>query len=399
MTELWTRVPQWLSLDAGVRGLPAPARVALYDLAVGGGHASCGADPVAALDGLCADAGSSLPRMLDLGVVQVANGRIYLMAPDGLPSAVGATETARAGAQAARSGEAPSLADGSPLRLAQRRLGALWSKAKLDTAAARRAWFDTDAGARALSRLAEQGIARDEALSLADRTTESRRQLLVNSSSTGRQLSSTPSSTRLPSQTLPSEKEQEKKREESARGSSTRVVNPVRVDDGVDETSSTVNSSTVETIGAKFHPDEVLGAMGAASGHLVSTAGIASEKVAFTTRVRELLASGATLDVVVASAVHLTHGHWTQRQKRTALSAARLVAPGHNGKPSILTELLVESETCAECRRARAPRVEAAPEAPTAPIKYVTGDEARAIRAAARANAEAKRKETANVRV
>jgi len=139
--------------------------------------------------------------------------------------------------------------------------------------------------------------------------------------------------------------------------------------------------------------------MGGASGHLVSTAGIASEKVAFGVGVRELLASGATLDAVVASAAHLKHGHWTQRQRRTALSAARLVAPGHNGKPSILTELLVESETCAECQRARAPRAEVAPEAPPVPIEKLTGDEVRAIRAAARATAEAKRKETDNVRV
>lgn len=143
MTELYARVPLWLSLDGGVRTLPAPARLALYELAVNGGSARCGEDPSAVLDGLCAGAGGLLDVMIDRGVLTVECGRLRLLAPDGAPSRVGGDGPPRDDA-----GEAPRGDD----RASVKRLAALWSKAGIETHEARVAWVDSPAGVRFLSR-------------------------------------------------------------------------------------------------------------------------------------------------------------------------------------------------------------------------------------------------------
>lgn len=145
MTELYARVPLWLSLDGGVRTLPAPARLALYELAVNGGAARCGEDPSAVLDGLCAGAGGLLDVMLDRGVVAVEDGRIVLVAPNGAPSRIGDTS-----ATPPEAGEAP-LPHGDD-RGPVKRLCALWSKAGAETREARAAWVDSPAGVRFLAR-------------------------------------------------------------------------------------------------------------------------------------------------------------------------------------------------------------------------------------------------------
>ena len=82
-TELFARIPLWLSLDGGVRALPAPARVALYDVAAAGGTIRCGAAPHSALEALCAGAGEHLDLLLDRGLVEIDGGRLSLVSPDG----------------------------------------------------------------------------------------------------------------------------------------------------------------------------------------------------------------------------------------------------------------------------------------------------------------------------
>lgn len=250
--ETYTRVPQWLATDAGVRALEAPARVALYDIAVNGGHASCGADPVAALDALCVGAGASLPRMVDLGVVQVSGGRIYLMAPDGLPSAVGATTAPRDGVLPPRIGEASPDGLCEPLRAAQRHLGALWTKASAKTLDARLAWLDTPAGERAIKR---ERITREQAVEIASRAGANggrfgTRAAVSTAVSTLARVDtvavSTTVSTSLPSHALPSKKEQENTREERTRAASTRGVYFEAVDT---VTASTPAASTREQLG------------------------------------------------------------------------------------------------------------------------------------------------------
>jgi hypothetical protein len=157
MTALWTPVPLWLSLDGGVRSLPAPARVALYELAVNGGGARCGDDPSEALDGLCAGAGASLGAMLARKVVAVEGGRLRLVAPDGATPARAAAETP------------PPCAEGEPAedRASVKRLAALWSKGGVETHGARLSWIDSPAGVRFLAR---EGRDRAWALDRADRS-------------------------------------------------------------------------------------------------------------------------------------------------------------------------------------------------------------------------------------
>lgn len=164
MTELFTRIPVWLFLDGGVRALPAPARVALYELAANGGSARCGDDPTAVLDGLCAGAGALLDVMLDRGVVALDGARIVLMAPDGSPSSVGAPRPASAPPPSTP--HQPTSSRRTDDRAAVQRLGALWSKASLVTFEARAAWLDSAAGARYLER---EGRDRAWVLDLASR--------------------------------------------------------------------------------------------------------------------------------------------------------------------------------------------------------------------------------------
>ena len=158
VTALWTPVPLWLSLDGGVRSLPAPARVALYELAVNGGGARCGDDPSEALDGLCAGAGASLGAMLARRVVAVEGGRLRLVAPDGAAPARAATEA-----------PTHSGAEGEPAedRASVKRLAALWSKGGVETHEARLSWIDSPAGVRFLAR---EGRDKAWALDRADRS-------------------------------------------------------------------------------------------------------------------------------------------------------------------------------------------------------------------------------------
>lgn len=154
MTELYARIPLWLVLDGGVRALPAPARVALFEVAAAGGVVRCGSDPAGTLDAICAGAAASLDRMVDeLGVLGVDGGRLTLLAPDGGPSTVGAARPTDAAAE-------PPPAAG-PLA----RLKALFSKRGLKDAAARRAWLDSAEGRAHVARL---GLAAADAERAAD---------------------------------------------------------------------------------------------------------------------------------------------------------------------------------------------------------------------------------------
>lgn len=146
MTELYARVPLWLSLDPGVRSLPAPARVALYEIAAAGGAVRCGDAPAETLEACCAGAGEHLTRILTRGVIALDAGRILLVAPDGTPSTIGAA-TAEHHAHATI---AQGVADED--RSAEKRLRGLWSCAKLRTREEREAWVRSEAGVRFLAR-------------------------------------------------------------------------------------------------------------------------------------------------------------------------------------------------------------------------------------------------------
>ena len=113
-------------------------------------------------------------------------------------------------------------------------------------------------------------------------------------------------------------------------------------------------------------------------------AGSAPELIAFRDALRGYVVQGFALERIVAATRHLAHDHWTQRQRRTGLTASRLVAAGHNGKPSILTELLAESETCPKCSAASATATPK-PAAPTVRPKPASPAEARRAIEAARA--------------
>lgn len=157
VTDLWARVPMWLLADGGVRSLPAPARVALYDLAMNGGSACCGDDPSAALDGLCAGAGEHLGVMLRRRVVVVDHGRLMLGGPTG--AAVHPAPEASAAAPSAAGSPKPDE------RAAANRLGALWSKAACKGVDARVAWVDSPAG---VAFLAREGLPREWAVARAN---------------------------------------------------------------------------------------------------------------------------------------------------------------------------------------------------------------------------------------
>ncbi len=146
MTELFARVPLWLSLDGGVRALPAPARVALYDVAAAGGTIRCGAAPHGALEALCAGAGEHLDLLLDRGLVEIDGGRLSLVSPDGALWEGRGSQVSTA--------EAPRLLtapiEASARRVLVKSLGARWSEKGLATAESRLAWIDSDAGAEYL---------------------------------------------------------------------------------------------------------------------------------------------------------------------------------------------------------------------------------------------------------
>lgn len=395
MTQFWTPVPQWLALDAGVLALPASAQVSLYRIAMAGGSVSCGASPEAALDALCAGASSSLHEMRELGVLSLDERRLYLMAPDGLRSAVAATGQARAGAPTAGEGDDARRT----VEARQKRLSALWAKAGAKTLEQRLSWLDGRAGASFAER---ERLTLDAVAEMTRASTGSNRGRFgspergsnhgSNSGEGWSRDGSNHGSNQSPSQTLPLREKNEETSGERARGTApTYGSNP-------HGSNLQPTAPTVEAIGAKIEPDVVIDAMGKASGGLVVLAGSAPEMSSFGETLRGYVAQGHALPAIVAATQHLAHGHWTQRKARTALSPARLVAAGHNGKPSILTELLTESATCAECQRALAPKHPLQPEAPAVLTRKITSEEASAIRAAVRANAEAKRKETAHVR-
>jgi len=100
-------------------------------------------------------------------------------------------------------------------------------------------------------------------------------------------------------------------------------------------------------------PAEVLASMRAASSGLVAdpTTTSAGELVAVKRAVDALLSRGVALDVIVRGSAHLAHGHWTQRAKRSVITAGRLVEE-RDGRGSILGELLADADDCARCRPA-----------------------------------------------
>ncbi len=336
MIELYTRVPQWLALDAGVLALPAPAQVALYRVAMAGGHVSCGATPETALDALCSGAGSSLATLVDLGAIQVSGGRIYLMAPDGLRSTIGATETARAGAPAGRTDDPTRHA---PEAL-QKRLSGWWSKAGARTIDERVAWIDSPAGVGFLDR---ERLTREAVVEMT-RATTGRGRGRPGSNQNSNCNSNSPAdnsnqNSNCNSNSIPLSDSPSGRKNEETSGERTRAGIP-----------------TVERVGEAFDTLDLLSKMSVASDGLVSmTAGSSAEVSAFAGAVRGYLANGATLASVVAATAHLQHGHWTQRQRRTVLPVARLTAPGPGGRASVLSDLMAEATTCARCKGGEAP--------------------------------------------
>ncbi len=112
----------------------------------------------------------------------------------------------------------------------------------------------------------------------------------------------------------------------------------------------TVEPATTSTT----DPAEVLASMRAASSGLVAdpTTTSAGELVAVKRAVDALLSRGVALDVIVRGAAHLAHGHWTQRTKRSVITAGRLVEE-RDGRGSILGDLLADADGCIECRPAK----------------------------------------------
>jgi hypothetical protein len=150
-----------------------------------------------------------------------------------------------------------------------------------------------------------------------------------------------PQGTALPSHTLPSEKKKEERGEEGAQGT---AVPP----------QSTAAGTAQGTAPQDPDPAEVLARMRKASGGIVAD-GIgagATELVAVKRALGVMLGRGATLDGIIASTKHLTHGHWTQKAKRSAVTAGRLVEE-REGRASILGELLAESRVCERCNPPR----------------------------------------------
>ena len=124
----------------------------------------------------------------------------------------------------------------------------------------------------------------------------------------------------------------------------------------VDTTERTTERSVVGSANADIDPAEVLARMRKASGGIVAD-GIgagATELVAVKRALGVMLGRGATLDGIIASTKHLTHGHWTQKAKRSAVTAGRLVEE-REGRASVLGELLAESRVCERCNPPRDP--------------------------------------------
>lgn len=97
-------------------------------------------------------------------------------------------------------------------------------------------------------------------------------------------------------------------------------------------------------------PAEVLARMRKASGGIVAD-GIgagASELVAVKRALGVMIERGATLDEIIKSTKHLDHGHWTQKARRSAVTAGRLVEE-REGRSSILGELIAEARVCERC--------------------------------------------------
>lgn len=113
-------------------------------------------------------------------------------------------------------------------------------------------------------------------------------------------------------------------------------------------------------------PAEVLAKLRVASQGLVADPNVASagELIAVKRAVDALRSRGVTLDAIVRSARHLAHGHWTQRSKRTVITAGRLVEE-RAGRGSILGELLAELDGCEQCRPVAPKRT------PSTPLRIV----------------------------
>lgn len=386
-------VVSWARLSLAARGLLA----SLCDAADGAGYVETLGDARAAV---LAITGREAADVVDRALAELEASELVVVTGEAITLHLPETPADRAqrpqeAAPQAASAPSPTASTGGALRAAQRRLGALWSKAGADTPATRRAWLASPAGERALERLAATGVSADDAAALADRVAG------VNRGRFGtRPAVSTTASTHgvnpvrvdaahgvnhgvnpVSLSGSPSEREERKDKEnraDSARGSinasaSTRGVNLTPA------AASTGAASTVEHIGTTLDLPAVLDRMSKASGGLVSlTAGSAPEVVQFRDALRGFLAGGATVDGLVEATRHLAHGHWTQKRGRTVLACLRLTAPGREGRPSILSELVAESALCPRCDEARAPKAAAAVAAP-AP-RYLTAEERRAVR-------------------
>jgi hypothetical protein len=355
MSELFARVPLWLSLDGGVRALPAEARLALYELAVNGGVARCGEDAAPVLDALAAGAGAHLDRLLDLGVVGVEDGRLVLLAPDGSPSTVGAAPR-NAGVPSV---PAPALRRTDD-RAVAKRLGALWSKAGIDTTAARVAWLDSAAGERFLER---EGRDRSWVLDLAGRTHG------VNRGRFGRRQPGAGTVSTLPvvdaangvnhgvNPPLPSAPPlSEKNEERSTEGARARGVNPDTAN-GVNPDTASVNPTastsaaplrlpTVERPAGVVGAGDVLAELRGAGLRLSITGAIEVEL--------DRALAGVTppwsLPGVRRLAAHVRAGHLKDGWK-PALSHLR----GRDGSWSTLLSLYDEAQGCERCARATRP--------------------------------------------
>ena len=123
-------------------------------------------------------------------------------------------------------------------------------------------------------------------------------------------------------------------------------------------------------------PAEVLAKMRAASDGLVADPNVASagELIAVKRAVEALISRGVTLDEIVRSAKHLAHDHWTQRRKRTTVTAGRLVEE-RDGRGSILGELIAESDGCDRCSGRSNRYDDIPPPRPPQIIKIMQGEE------------------------
>ena len=144
------------------------------------------------------------------------------------------------------------------------------------------------------------------------------------------------------------------------------------------DSSATLRCPTSEPVTppSTTDPADVLAQMRASSDGLVADPNVASagELVAVKRAVDALLSRGVTIDAIVHSTKHLAHDHWTQRRKRTTVTAGRLVEE-RDGRGSILGELIAESDGCDRCSGRSNRYDDIPPPRPPQYVKILQGDE------------------------